>query len=85
MCSPVRPIGGTWQKIISTQSAKSSRTFHRLMDFYDYQVFSGPPENSHDFVAAAAKALAAGEYFQFLISFYFSNNPKYVTFHFKHI
>ena len=39
-----------------------SRTFRRLMDYFDRQVFSGPPENNRDFVAAAAKALAAGMY-----------------------
>lgn len=40
-----------------------SRTFRRLMDYFDRQVFSGPPENNRDYVAAAAKALAAGVHF----------------------
>ena len=37
-----------------------SKTFRRYMDYYDRQVFSGPPENTRDHVIAAAKALALG-------------------------
>jgi translation initiation factor 3 subunit C len=37
-----------------------SRKFRQLMDYFDRQVFTGPPENNRDFVAAAAQALAAG-------------------------
>lgn len=39
-----------------------SRTFRRLMDYFDRQVFTGPPENNRDYVAAAAKALAQGNW-----------------------
>lgn len=39
-----------------------SRTFRRLVDYFDRQVFTGPPENNRDIVAAASKALAAGNW-----------------------
>ena len=37
-----------------------SKTFRRYLDYYDRQVFSGPPENTRDHVIAAAKALTQG-------------------------
>jgi len=39
-----------------------SRTFRRLLDYFDRQVFTGPPENNRDFVAAASKALSTGDW-----------------------
>ncbi len=39
-----------------------SKPFRRLIDYFDRQVFTGPPENNRDYIAAAAKALAVGEY-----------------------
>jgi len=39
-----------------------SRNFRRLIDYFDRQVFTGPPENNRDHVAAAAKALNAGDW-----------------------
>ena len=32
-----------------------SKTFRRFMEYYDRQVFTGPPENTRDYVTAAAK------------------------------
>lgn len=34
---------------------------HRLMDNYDRQSFTGPPENVRDHVMAAVRALATGQ------------------------
>jgi len=39
-----------------------SRSFRRLLDYADRQVFSGPPENTRDHVLASAKALAKGDW-----------------------
>jgi len=39
-----------------------SRSFRRLLDYADRQVFSGPPENTRDFVLASAKSLAKGDW-----------------------
>jgi len=39
-----------------------SKSFRRFMEYYDRQVFTGPPENTRDYVTAAAKALMAGNH-----------------------
>jgi len=39
-----------------------SKTFRRFMEFYERQVFTGPPENTRDFVMAAAKSLMEGDW-----------------------
>ncbi|KAI5308655.1 Translation initiation factor 3 subunit c [Ascosphaera atra] len=39
-----------------------SRTFRRLLDFNERQVFNGPPENTRDGVIMAAKLLAGGDW-----------------------
>eukprot|EP01111_Echinosteliopsis_oligospora_P003428 TRINITY_DN1543_c0_g1_i1.p1 TRINITY_DN1543_c0_g1~~TRINITY_DN1543_c0_g1_i1.p1 ORF type:complete len:639 (+),score=198.31 TRINITY_DN1543_c0_g1_i1:1006-2922(+) len=41
-----------------------SKTFRRMMDYFDRQVFTGPPENNRDFIAASAKALFLGNWKQ---------------------
>ena len=53
----------------TTESADSyrrnrviSRTFRKYLDIYDHQVFTGPPEQTRDFVMAAAKALMNGDW-----------------------
>lgn len=38
-----------------------SKSFRRMFDYNDRQSFSGPPENTKDYILAAAKAMAAGE------------------------
>ncbi|KAJ5509291.1 hypothetical protein N7527_011434 [Penicillium freii] len=39
-----------------------SKTFRRMLDYNERQVFTGPPENTRDGVIAGAKALAAGDW-----------------------
>lgn len=39
-----------------------SRQFRRTLDFSDRQIFSGPPENTRDFIMQSAKALANGDW-----------------------
>ncbi len=39
-----------------------SRTFRRMLDYTDRQVFSGPPENTRDHVMQASKALQNGDW-----------------------
>ena len=39
-----------------------SRPYRRLLDFFDRQVFTGPPENTRDFVVHAGKALSSGDW-----------------------
>ncbi|KAF1814804.1 hypothetical protein P152DRAFT_455842 [Eremomyces bilateralis CBS 781.70] len=39
-----------------------SKTFRRLLEYYERQIFTGPPENTRDHVMQASKALAAGEW-----------------------
>eukprot|EP01116_Phalansterium_solitarium_P004436 TRINITY_DN1543_c0_g1_i2.p1 TRINITY_DN1543_c0_g1~~TRINITY_DN1543_c0_g1_i2.p1 ORF type:complete len:954 (+),score=408.35 TRINITY_DN1543_c0_g1_i2:149-3010(+) len=39
-----------------------SKTFRRWLDFYDRQVFNGPPENTREAVIAASKALNKGDW-----------------------
>jgi translation initiation factor 3 subunit C len=47
----------------STRRARViSRTFRKHHDIYDRQVFTGPPEQTRDFVMRAAKALEKGDW-----------------------
>lgn len=39
-----------------------SKTFRRLLDHHERQVFNGPPENTRDFVMGAAQLLLEGEW-----------------------
>jgi translation initiation factor 3 subunit C len=39
-----------------------SKTFRRLLEYHERQIFTGPPENTRDHVMQASKALAAGEW-----------------------
>lgn len=39
-----------------------SKTFRRMLEYTERQVFTGPPENTRDHVMQAAKALAQGEW-----------------------
>lgn len=39
-----------------------SKSFKRMLDYNEKQVFTGPPENTRDHVMMAAKALAAGDW-----------------------
>ncbi|CCG83090.1 Eukaryotic translation initiation factor 3 subunit C [Taphrina deformans PYCC 5710] len=39
-----------------------SRQFRRTLDFSERQIFSGPPENTRDYIMQAAKALASGDW-----------------------
>ncbi|OJD19024.1 eukaryotic translation initiation factor 3 subunit C [Emergomyces pasteurianus Ep9510] len=39
-----------------------SKTFRRMLDYNERQVFNGPPENTRDGVIMSAKALAAGDW-----------------------
>ncbi|KAL9004756.1 MAG: hypothetical protein Q9188_002440 [Gyalolechia gomerana] len=39
-----------------------SKTYRRLLEFHERQVFTGPPENTRDHVMQASRALAAGEW-----------------------
>lgn len=39
-----------------------SKTFRRMLEYTERQVFQGPPENTRDHVMQAAKALASGEW-----------------------
>jgi len=39
-----------------------SRTFRRLLDYFDRSVFAGPPENTRDVIITAAKCLSKGDW-----------------------
>jgi translation initiation factor 3 subunit C len=39
-----------------------SKQFRRYLDAFQRQIFSGPPENTRDYVLAATQALSAGEW-----------------------
>ena len=39
-----------------------SKTYRRMLEYTERQVFTGPPENTRDHVMQASKALAAGEW-----------------------
>lgn len=39
-----------------------SRQFRRTLDFSDRQIFSGPPENTRDYIMQSARALANGDW-----------------------
>ena len=39
-----------------------SKTYRRLLEFHERQIFTGPPENTRDHVMQASRALAAGEW-----------------------
>jgi translation initiation factor 3 subunit C len=55
---------------MTTKCKVISRTFRRLLDNFDHKLLSGTLENSRDYVAAAAKALAVGTSLPLLIPFY---------------
>lgn len=44
------------------RSAAVSKTFRRLLDHFERQVFNGPPENTRDFVMFAAQLLLDGKW-----------------------
>ena len=44
------------------RSRTISRTFRKYFDMYDHQVFTGPPEQTRDYVMKASKALALGDW-----------------------
>lgn len=39
-----------------------SKTYRRMLEYHERQIFTGPPENTRDHVMQASKALAAGEW-----------------------
>lgn len=39
-----------------------SKTYRRLLEYHERQIFTGPPENTRDYVMQASKALASGEW-----------------------
>ncbi|KAK1749367.1 eukaryotic translation initiation factor 3 subunit 8 N-terminus-domain-containing protein [Echria macrotheca] len=39
-----------------------SKTYRRMLQYHEGQIFTGPPENTRDHVMQASKALAAGEW-----------------------
>lgn len=39
-----------------------SKTYRRMLEYHERQVFTGPPENTRDHVMQASKALAQGEW-----------------------
>ena len=39
-----------------------SKTYRRLLEFHERQIFTGPPENTRDHVMQASRSLAAGEW-----------------------
>jgi translation initiation factor 3 subunit C len=39
-----------------------SKTFRRLLDFYDRQIFTGPPENTKDHINTSARSLMKGNW-----------------------
>ena len=39
-----------------------SKSFHRILDTYSRQMFTGPPENVRDTVMAATKSLMRGDW-----------------------
>ncbi|EOA83004.1 Translation initiation factor 3 subunit c [Exserohilum turcicum] len=39
-----------------------SKTYRRLLEYHERQIFTGPPENTRDHVMQASKALSAGEW-----------------------
>lgn len=44
------------------RSRPISRTFRKYHDIYDHQVFTGPPEQTRDYVMRASKALMKGDW-----------------------
>ena len=39
-----------------------SKSYRRMLEYHERQIFTGPPENTRDHVMQASKALAAGEW-----------------------
>ncbi|KAI0892795.1 eukaryotic translation initiation factor 3 subunit 8 N-terminus-domain-containing protein [Annulohypoxylon nitens] len=39
-----------------------SKTYRRMLEYHERQIFTGPPENTRDHVMQASRALAAGEW-----------------------
>lgn len=40
----------------------TSKTYRRLLEFHERQIFTGPPENTRDHIMQASRALAAGDW-----------------------
>jgi hypothetical protein len=52
------------QNALDTKKKVISRTFRNLLDYFERQVFTGPPENTRDVIMTAAKGLQKGEWKQ---------------------
>lgn len=52
------------QNALDTKKKVISRTFRNLLDYFERQVFTGPPENTRDVIMTAAKGLQRGEWKQ---------------------
>lgn len=52
------------QNALDTKKKVISRTFRNLLDYFERQVFTGPPENTRDVIMTAAKNLQRGEWKQ---------------------
>jgi len=49
-------------RVSFTDKKSLSRPFKRLLDFYDRQNYSGPPENTKDHINAGARSLMKGDW-----------------------
>jgi len=62
ICSMLLEIPSLVKRSFAIRKKSLSKPFKKLLDFYDRQVFSGPPENTRDHINAASRALMKGDW-----------------------
>jgi len=62
ICAMLLEVPSMAANVFDVKRKVISRSFRRYLDYYDRQVFAGPPENTRDFVIAAAKSLSNGDW-----------------------
>jgi translation initiation factor 3 subunit C len=50
------------ENVLETVRKPIARNFRRLLEIYDRQIFTGPPENPRECIMAATKALQKGDW-----------------------
>lgn len=62
ICSMLLEVPLMFKKSFTTKKTILSKPLRKLLEFYERQVFSGPPENTRDHINAASRALMKGDW-----------------------
>eukprot|EP00798_Chlamydomonas_sp_ICE-L_P014783 gene14783-20833_t len=62
ICAMLMEVPAMAADPLNPKKKHASKSFHRILDTYNRQMFNGPPENVRDTVMAATKALMKGDW-----------------------